>query len=460
MKPFVATAVAVALLAFAAGAQAQQRYASPGGTGTSCAQGEPCLLDTAVRKAKNKDEVIIGSGSYTVEELVPDDYEVEDLFIHGDFSAPMPVITNSADEKTGLVIQGANSVLSWVDARASGQQGSAIFCGGGRVERVRAAASGPYGVGIVGGANCNIADSVAVATGAESAAMSLFAAAAGYVGSVTNSTALASGTGSHGISAVFAGLLETGKYTVDVTNTIAQGAAADLYTTGSSNEFSEIVASHSNFDKPVQNTAGAFVDAGGNQTAPPLFVDAAGGNYAEGAGSPTIDAGVVGPGIGALDLAGRPRTQGGTVDIGAFEIAPPPTQPSVDGQIQSLLLSPSTFVAANLGGAVISKKKPPVGTGVAYSLTAPATVTFRVERKASGRKVGKKCVKRTKANKGKPKCALLKPVKGSFTQQGSSGANIFKFSGRLGDKTLAPGSYRLTGSAGGANKQTGFKIVK
>ena len=194
--------------------------------------------------------------------------------------------------------------------------------------------------------------------------------------------------------------------------------------------------------------------------APPRFVDAAGGNYAEAAGSPTIDAGVVGPGIGALDLAGSPRTQGGTVDIGAFESLPAPITPPVDGQFQSLLLSPSTFVAANLGGAVISKKKPPVGTNVAYSLTAGATVTFSVKRKVTGRKAGKGCVKRTKANKGKPKCALFKPVKGSFTQQGSSGANIFI---SPGGSTGALWRRAVTGwwrAPVGRRHAVGFKIVK
>ena len=34
-------------------------------------------------------------------------------------------------------------------------------------------------------------------------------------------------------------------------------------------------------------------------------------------------------------------------------------------------------------------------------------------------------------------------MRGSFTHRGATGANSFKFTGRVGGKTLAPGSYRL-----------------
>ncbi len=279
---------------------------------------------------------------------------------------------------------------------------------------------------------------------------------------MTNSTALATGSGSRGIVASYMGL-GGGKYTVDVTNTIAQGSLADLYTSGSVVEYSEIVASHSNFDKAIPQNGGKIVDAEANQSAAPGFVDAGGGNYAEASGSPTIDAGVVGPGIGALDLDGNPRNLGQAVDIGAFEFVAPAAPAPPAGQIQSLLLSPSTFVAANLGGAVISKKrgrKRPVGTSVAYELTAPSTVTFTVERRAAGRRAGKRCVKRTRANRQKAKCTLLRPVRGSFTHAGGAGANIFKFAGRIGGRTLRPGRYRLVGSAGGSGKRAGFRIVR
>ena len=60
----------------------------------------------------------------------------------------------------------------------------------------------------------------------------------------------------------------------------------------------------------------------------------------------------------------------------------------------------------------------------------------------------------------KAKCTVLKPVGGSFTHSGAAGSNSFKFTGRVGGKTLAPGSYVLTAAAGGSAKAANFKIVK
>jgi hypothetical protein len=64
---------------------------------------------------------------------------------------------------------------------------------------------------------------------------------------------------------------------------------------------------------------------GSNQTAAPTFVNAAGGDFHEAAGSPTIDAGITAPAIGTTDLDGNPRTIGRSTDVGAYEAAEAPT---------------------------------------------------------------------------------------------------------------------------------------
>jgi hypothetical protein len=114
----------------------------------------------------------------------------------------------------------------------------------------------------------------------------------------------------------------------------------------------------------------------------------------------------------------------------------------------------------NAGGAVLSaKKKAPVSTTVTYSLSAAATVAFSVERKLVGRKVGKRCVKKTRANAGKKKCPRYKKVKGGFPHSGAAGQNRFKFSGRL-KKALPPGAYRLTGRTSAARRTANFRVAK
>ena len=58
--------------------------------------------------------------------------------------------------------------------------------------------------------------------------------------------------------------------------------------------------------KPLQTGAATIVDAGGNQTAPPLFVDAGGGDYREAAGLADDRRRCRRPAVGSLDLGGKP----------------------------------------------------------------------------------------------------------------------------------------------------------
>jgi hypothetical protein len=208
------------------------------------------------------------------------------------------------------------------------------------------------------------------------------------------------------------------------------------------------------------------IDGGGNQTAAPIFVDAENRNYHEAAGSPTIDAGIAGE-LGPLDLDGNPRVQGTAPDIGAYETLNPPKALPVVAALQSLKVAPNAFRAAKSGGAVASarkkaKPKGPIGSTVTYSLAegGAVTVKFSVEQLTTGRKAGKRCVKQTAANKGKAKCTLAKKLSGGFSDEGKTGQNHFKFTGRLGSKALKPGRYRLVGSAGGVDKSAAFKILK
>jgi hypothetical protein len=107
----------------------------------------------------------------------------------------------------------------------------------------------------------------------------------------------------------------------------------------------------------------------------------------------------------------------------AVAVAPPglPATPrvSVDTSfaaaklsLGALSLSPGRFRA---GGR---------GTTISYTLSAPATVAFRVQR-ARGRG------------------ARYLPMGGHFTQQGARGANALRFAARLRARTLRPGHYRL-----------------
>lgn len=143
---------------------------------------------------------------------------------------------------------------------------------------------------------------------------------------------------------------------------------------------------------------------------------------------------------------------------------------TVKPKLGALSFSRSSFAAARSGASTSAKrkgkaKKKPVGTKVSYSLSEPGSVRFRVERKARGRKVGRRCVAPKRSNRKKAKCTRWTAVRGSFTVAGKAGRNSFTFRGRVGGKALRRGTYRLVGVAtdGAKNASTSvkrtFKII-
>lgn len=471
----VPVVLSIALLWSAGAAQAAQRFASPAGSGAVCTSADPCSLETAVDFAEIGDEVIVGSGTYNLTSSIVPPLEPEEelhLYIHGDFAGPMPKIVASGIEGPAIVVFGGET-LAYLEVSISGTEQAAVECSG-EIDRLVVVAKGPNVAG-VGAGGCAIRDSLIRTEGSETVAVTV----SGLVGDVRallrNVTAQATGPGSIGVSVSFPGGLEGGSATADLGNVIASGTQFDLRAFDGGEGPGKIVASHSNFDTAKGEGAATITNAGGNQTAAPLFVDAASGDFREVAGSPTIDAGANDQ-IGPFDLAGNPRSLGTAPDIGAYEFIPPTggggssggssqsPPPPPPARVQSLLISPPRFRAANIGGAVISRAgkhrvKAPVGATVDFTLSGAATVAFSVEKRLSGRQVGKKCVATTRANRGKAKCPFFKR-EGSFNQAGTAGLNRFKFSGRVGKKTLRPGRYRLVASSGGATKSAGFKIVR
>ena len=101
---------------------------------------------------------------------------------------------------------------------------------------------------------------------------------------------------------------------------------------------------------------------------------------------------------------------------------------------------------------------------VSYTLSQAATTTLTLKVRLPGRKVKGRCAKQTKKNDKQARCTRLVALQGSITLAGKTGANAFVFAGRIGGRTLGPGSYQLTASPT-ANGHTGtpqtvtFKIV-
>jgi hypothetical protein len=447
----------IVFLVLAPAAYAGQRYAAPAGTGTECTQEKPCELKEAVGAAKAGDEVIITSGTYEAKGPIPGP-PVTNVQIHGDTSGPMPKI-NAAFGGPVFSLSQAGDSLSYVEIEDSANGGGGAVCFSGRLERIKVRIVGAGATGAFVYPECVIRNSLFRVEGAGSIGIRGFGSTPPGSTSVRNVTAIASGSASTGVSAEYNEPVE-GSYTLDLQNSIAKGGEQDLKALEGAKGAGNITVNHSNFATSKAEGGAKVIDGGGNQTTPPLFVDAESRNYHEAPGSPTIDAGIAGE-LGPLDLDGNPRILGPAPDMGAFETSNPVAVMPV-AQLQSLKLSPTSFRAAKSGGAVVSAKKKskgPVGTKVTYSLSLAGKVDFTVEQLTTGRKVGKKCVKQTPANKGKKKCDLAKRLGGGFSETGAAGQNGFKFSGRLGSKALKPGRYRLVGSAGDVVKRANFKIV-
>src|SRR3954451_4644153 len=162
-------AVFLTALALAPAAQAAQRYAAPEGKGPEpCVQAAPCSLKVAINKAKAKDEVIIGGGTYTTTETIFPEGTATNLFVHGDFAGAPPQINGST---TALVMYTAGSRLAYVYVSTTGTGSSGVSCSEEvTLERIHASGSGEYASGIAASGACKVRDSVALATGTNSRA--------------------------------------------------------------------------------------------------------------------------------------------------------------------------------------------------------------------------------------------------------------------------------------------------
>jgi len=108
----------------------------------------------------------------------------------------------------------------------------------------------------------------------------------------------------------------------------------------------------------------------------------------------------------------------------------------------SASLRPSAFEIAREGRGEAPASRSSEGTTIRYRLDEAARVVFTIERKLRGRRVGDRCVKPRRANQERPKCKRLKVI-GDFGRKADAGPNEEPFSGKLGQRTLRPGDYRV-----------------
>jgi pimeloyl-ACP methyl ester carboxylesterase len=140
--------------------------------------------------------------------------------------------------------------------------------------------------------------------------------------------------------------------------------------------------------------------------------------------------------------------------------AVPPPAPAIG----RLRLSPSRFRAARSGPSV-GAASVQAGTRVRYTLDAPASVRWTVQRALRGRDSSGRCVRRATSTRGGRGCTLFVATRGSFARSRAAGADSFTFTGRIAGCALRPGRYRLVaipGAGGRSGRPAGvpFRIVR
>lgn len=116
--------------------------------------------------------------------------------------------------------------------------------------------------------------------------------------------------------------------------------------------------------------------------------------------------------------------------------------------LSALRISPRTFAVARaatpLDGVTAgrTRPRPARGTTISFSLDGGASVTVALQRVAAGRRVGSRCAAPRRGSRGRRCTRLL--AAGTLRRAGHAGANAISFSGRVGRRALAPGSYRAT----------------
>jgi hypothetical protein len=364
-------ALAAAASTAPAASAAAQRYASPGGSGTTCSSASPCEVSYAIEFANAGDEVIVNPGFYDLPapQGVPNQtiYDHAKTTIHGVAGQPAPVLWFHGPEQNGLGLS-HGSTLRHVLLNQYESNRMALRTWDAELDQVivRASSSADCAAWITGTMMRN-----SIVAGKDTA----ICAEAGTPQNTLNASQFRNVTA---VATAQAGVAidvyahDGANATNGLVNVIARGGQTGgglAIRTDSSGAHATINATHTNFSNYwTSGTNVQYLDGGGNQATPPKFVNPADGDYRQAAGSPTINTGYNDPFSGLFDVDGDPRKIG-TTDIGAdeFVVAPAATTGPADAvTTQSATLSGSV----NANGAPTSYRFE-YGPTTAYGSSTP-----------------------------------------------------------------------------------------
>jgi len=134
--------------------------------------------------------------------------------------------------------------------------------------------------------------------------------------------------------------------------------------------------------------------------------------------------------------------------------------------LSHLSLSHRTFAVGPQQTTANAARTRPVGTTIRFTSSEAATVSLRIQRKATGRRQGTACRAPSARNRHGKRCTRYVTA-GTLKRTATKGANRVAFSGRIGSRRLRPGAYRVAATAkdraGSATKRTvtaAFTVVR
>jgi hypothetical protein len=374
------------------------RYAevSPGdGDPAVCAQADPCALEIAAEhpSVNNGDEVVVLPGTYN---LGTGSLGINDeISVHGAAGGPRPIVTASGSGTLFTDPFLSNIEIRDLELVSTGTGPALLSSGNGAmgvtVERVvaRASAAGTQACRL---RNTLIRDSVCHNTAAGPAAGIVGGGlSGGGVVTLRNVTAYAPAGTAFDITA------QSGATIIwAAKNVIARGGSVDITVEEQAGGDLTFTLENANFDTQSVS-GGATVTSPSNQTAAPLLVDPDDGDYRQGPGSPTIDAGAAADLLGTADLDGDQRTIDGNCDgiaapdIGADEFNvecpvafPPevgdttaPTATITQGPKDKTKKKQATFTFSGSDARAVASFQCSLDGGAFTSCTSPYTVKVK-----------------------------------------------------------------------------------
>ena len=202
--------------------------------------------------------------------------------------------------------------------------------------------------------------------------------------------------------------------------------------------------------------SGGVFDAWGPVTSSWSFGDGTGGpgpNAAHAYSAP----GSFSPALTATDAAGNSVSRALSVRI-ADELAPAVSSFGMSRRVFAVAAGPTPLSAQR-------RRRAAKGTTFRFSLSEPARVAIRIERRARGFKRGRRCVKSPPRSGPRRRCTRYVRA-GTLTRDGQPGTNSVVFSGRLGRRALRAGRHRarLTATDAAGNRSRAralsFRVVR